>query len=200
MTGIKFCGMRSLRDIGYVNLLLPEYVGFVLAPKFWRCISHGTAAELKKALNPEIRAVGVFVDNPFEEVSELLNSGIIDIAQLHGSEDENYIARLRERNGKPVIKAFKIAAKSDIERAENSPADLVLLDAGTGSGVGFDWSLIQGFRRDYFLAGGLTPENVSEAVKMLRPYAVDVSSGIESDKIKDFAKMKAFADAVRNTI
>ena len=74
MTGIKFCGMRSLRDIGYVNRLLPEYVGFVLAPKFWRCISHGTAAELKKALRPEIRAVGVFVDNPFEEVKSALET------------------------------------------------------------------------------------------------------------------------------
>lgn len=199
MTKIKFCGLRTLRDIGYANALGPEYAGFVLAPRFWRCISRETAAELKKALLPEIKAVGVFVDNPYDEVKDYLESGIIDIAQLHGTEDCGFITRLREETGKPVIKAFKIASESDVELAARSPADFVLLDAGTGSGIGFDWSLISGLGRDYFLAGGLNPENVSEAVKKLHPYAVDVSSGTETDKIKDFAKMKAFAEAVRNT-
>ncbi len=199
MTKIKFCGLRTLRDIGYVNELKPEYAGFVLAPKFWRCVSRETAAELKKALLSEIKAVGVFVDNPYDEVKEYLKSGIIDIAQLHGAEDGGFITRLREETGKPVIKAFKIASAGDVEFALRSPADFILLDAGTGSGVGFDWSLTDGIGRDYFLAGGLNPENVSEAVRALHPYTVDVSSGTETDKIKDFAKMKAFAEAVRNT-
>ena len=186
MTKIKFCGLRSVSDIEAVNLLRPDFAGFVLAPKFWRCISRETAREMKAALSPEIPAVGVFVDN-----------GIIDIAQLHGAEDESFIKGLQSRGFK-VIKAFKIGSESDAERARRSPADLILLDSGTGTGRLFDWSLIENFGRDYILAGGLTPDNAADAVRRCRPYCVDVSSGIETDRTKDKEKMRRFIEAVRS--
>lgn len=200
MTKIKFCGMRTLDAIAAANEIKPEYVGFVLAPQFWRHISPDTAKDLKSALNPAIKAVGVFVDNPFEEVSYLLESGVIDLAQLHGSEDDSFIRRLQNQAHKPVIKAFKVETAEDVKRAQESPADFVLLDSGTGTGRSFDWTLIQDFGRDYFLAGGLCPENVREAIEKCRPYAVDVSSGIETDRVKVPAKMHDFANKVRSIL
>ena len=118
------------------------------------------------------------------------------MAQLHGNESEDYAAELR-RHGIPVIRAFKVSSEADIEAAKRSCADYILLDSGSGSGETFDWSLIQNVGRDFFLAGGLTAENVGEAVKKLRPFAVDASSCLETDGFKDFDKMKAFAEAVR---
>ncbi len=197
MTKIKFCGLTRIEDIEAVNRIKPEYIGFVFWDKSKREVTREKAAELKSRLDPSIRAVGVFVDEDAEVVKSLLEGGIIDIAQLHGHEDEDYIKGLKNSTGSGVIKAFKIRSKDDIRKAEESPADMVLLDAGMGGGVTFDWSLIKGVRRAYFLAGGLEPDNAEEAVKTLRPYALDVSSGIETDGSKDEQKMAAFAAAVR---
>ena len=119
------------------------------------------------------------------------------MAQLHGSEDPDYIRQLRTLTDKPIIKAFTIKNQYQIKNAAQSPADYVLLDSGAGTGTVFDWKLIQDIRRPYFLAGGLSPENVEDAIKYLNPYAVDVSSGIETDKIKDKRKMAEFVAAVR---
>ena len=148
-------------------------------------------------LRPEIQAVGVFVNARPEEIADLLNKGVIDLAQLHGSEDEAYIGCLRQLTDRPIIRAFRIAEAGDIEQAEQCTADYIMLDSGAGTGTVFDWNLIKNMKRPYFLAGGLSPENVSEAVKMLHPFAVDVSSGIETDGAKDKAKMTAFVAAVR---
>ena len=155
------------------------------------------AAKLKEMLGKDIKAVGVFVNESPEAVAELLNKGTIDMAQLHGSEDEEYISRLRSLTDKPLIKAIKVRSKADIEAADESSADYVLLDSGAGTGMTFNWQLIKGIKRPYFLAGGLNPENVAEAVKALNPYAVDVSSGIETDGLKDEAKMADFVSKVR---
>ncbi len=122
---------------------------------------------------------------------------MIDIAQLHGGEDREYIKRLRKLTDKPLIQAFRIRAESDIANAGLSSADYVLLDSGAGTGKAFDWRLIQGFKKPFFLAGGLAPDNAGEAVRQLHPYGVDVSSGIETDGVKDKHKMAAFAAAVR---
>ena len=119
------------------------------------------------------------------------------MAQLHGGEDERYIDRLRRLGGKPVIKAFRVKTPGDVSAAENSSADYVLLDSGAGTGETFDWELLREIHRPYFLAGGLGPGNVEEAVRSLCPYAVDVSSGIETDGVKDVLKMEAFAASVR---
>lgn len=197
MTKIKFCGLSRPADVDAANELKPEYVGFVFAPKSRRYVSPATAEKLKQALDPEIKAVGVFVNEAVETAAGLLNSGIIDIAQLHGSEDGEYIERLRRLTGKPVIRAFRVGTADDIADAEKSAADYILLDSGAGTGTAFDWKLIQNIRRPYFLAGGLTPENVEEAVGYLCPYAVDVSSGIETDGKKDKCRMAEFVAAVR---
>lgn len=197
MTKIKLCGLSRPCDIEAANELKPEYVGFVFAEKSKRRISEETASQLKKLLDPMIKAVGVFVNESPEAVAGLLNGGVIDMAQLHGSEDESYIKKLKSLTDKPIIKAFRIETRSDLAQCEESSADFVLLDSGAGTGRVFDWSMLDGFKRQYFLAGGLSPENAGEAVRSLKPYAVDVSSGIETNGIKDKTKTEAFVNAVR---
>lgn len=198
MTKIKLCGLSGFCDIEAANILKPEYIGFVFAKNSRRYVSPEDAWTLKKRLSPEIKAVGVFVREDAEVVAGLLERGVIDMAQLHGGEDETYIRRLRELTGKPLIKAFRVETAGDIAAAEMCSADHVLLDSGEGgTGNAFDWGLLGQMKRRYFLAGGLTPENVQRAVRELHPYGVDVSSGIETDGKKDSDKMAAFVAAVR---
>ena len=194
MSRIKFCGLRTLDDIFYANELAPDYVGFVFAPNSKRYVTPAQAEQLRNVLSKKICAVGVFVNENPAQVAALLNNGIIDAAQLHGNENDAYIQNLRGVTKKIIIKAFR---SDNIAAADKSHADFILIDAGAGDGKTFDWSLIKNLRREYFLAGGLNPNNVGDAIKLLNPFAVDVSSGIETDGRKDFAKMKAFADAVR---
>lgn len=197
-TKIKLCGLSGECDIEAANELLPEYIGFVFAKKSIRYVSPVKAAALRRQLATQILVVGVFVNEAPEDVADLLAAGVIDIAQLHGSEDEAYIERLRALTDKPIIKAFSVRAEQDIRRAAESSADFVLLDAGSGgTGTAFDWSLLAGMERSYFLAGGLDSSTVGETVRRWRPYAVDVSSGIETDGYKDVEKMEAFVRAVR---
>lgn len=198
MTKIKLCGMMRDIDIETANAVKADYIGFVFAKKSKRYVTPEEAKKLKALLDPSIRAVGVFVNEEISVVSELLKDGIIDLAQLHGSETDDYIRKLKELSGKPVIRAFKVKKKEDLSEAEKSTADHILLDAGAGDGETFDWEILNGFNRPYFLAGGLDPTNVSDAVRKRKPYGVDVSSGIETDGKKDPEKMKAFAEAVRN--
>lgn len=194
---IKLCGLTRPSDIETANLLHPDYVGFVFAKKSRRYVSPERMKMLKELLHPDILAVGVFVDEEPESVAAWLSSGIIDIAQLHGGEDETYLKKLRKLTDKPLIKAFSVKDMGDIEKANDSTADFVLLDAGEGgTGTAFDRELLAGMNRPYFLAGGLDPSTVEEAVKRWRPYAVDVSTGIETDGVKDAEKMQAFVDAV----
>lgn len=198
MTKIKLCGLTRPCDIETANILKPEFIGFVFAPKSRRYLPPEKAAELKRALQPGIRAVGVFVNEAPETVAKLLGAGIIDIAQLHGSEGEAYIRQLRTLTGKPIIKAFRIETPQYIRTAENSSADHVLLDSGAGgTGTSFDWALLKAIERPYFLAGGLGLHNIREAIDTLDPYGVDVSSGIETGGLKDKEKMAAFVAAVR---
>ncbi|MCR5033588.1 MAG: phosphoribosylanthranilate isomerase [Lachnospiraceae bacterium] len=197
MTKIKCCGMMRMEDITAANALKPDYVGYILAPGRKRTITHYRAASFTGALDPGIIPVGVFVDEEPQIVAGLLNTGVIRIAQLHGNEDEAYIRELRTMTKEPIWKAFRIQSAEDVQRAQDSSADMVLLDSGTGSGRAFNWDLLQGFERAYMLAGGLDPENIEDAINSLQPYGVDVSSGIETEGQKDAAKMTAFLKAVR---
>ena len=197
MTKIKLCGLSRSCDIEAANELKPDYIGFVFAPKSKRYATPEKAMELKSLLAAEIQTVGVFVNEKPENIAKLLQDGIIDIAQLHGAEDEDYITRLRQLTDKPIIKACRIETTYDIENAEQSTADYILLDSGAGTGTVFDWQLIQNIKRPYFLAGGLSPDNAADAINTLHPYAVDVSSGIETNGLKDKTKMAAFVAAVR---
>ena len=220
---IKICGLKRIEDIEAANELCPEYIGFVFADFSHRCVDKETAAKLRARLSPRIQAVGVFVDEDISFVAELMNEGVIDIAQLHGTEDNGYIEELRRmtsgavkdqadrdqadrvgadklESDKPrIIKAFNMRKVKDIFEIEASSADLVLVDSGTGSGETFDWSRLREIHRPYLLAGGLGPDNVRSAVESLHPYGVDVSSGVETDKVKDTEKMKSFVSIVRET-
>ena len=198
MTKIKICGLRREQDIRYANELMPDYIGFVFAKKSRRYVSPEKAKELKAMLAPGIQAVGVFVNEEPEQIAALLEAGTIDVAQLHGQEGEREIRRLRELTDHPLIQAFRIDTEQDVERANASTADYVLLDSGAGgTGTVFDWDLLQAIRRPYFLAGGLDTENLGTVKAKLNPYGVDVSSGIETDGYKDKEKMTAFVAAAR---
>lgn len=200
MTKIKICGLKSIADINIVNKLLPEYVGFVFYPPSKRFLEHVQARILKDKLSSLIKCVGVFVNASMEEIIELVENKIIDVVQLHGDEDDAYIRELKLNlpENTEIIKAFLIKNESDIKKANNSIADYILLDNGLGTGEVFDWSLVSKINRKFFLAGGLSVDNVSKAIELVKPYCVDVSSKVETDGIKDEKKIQSFVDKVRS--
>ena len=197
MTEIKFCGLKRPADIEAANELSPQYIGFVFAKKSKRYVTPEKAKELKALLRPEIKAVGVFVNESAEVIAQLLNEGVIDLAQLHGTEGKEEIAALRALTKKPLIQAFQIKSEKNLAAAEESAADLILLDSGAGTGATMDWEPLKSVKRPFFLAGGLDPVNVADAIRTCHPFAVDVSSGIETDGVKDRDKMRAFQRAVK---
>lgn len=196
MSKIKICGLTRECDIDCVNALRPDYIGFVFVEGRRRTVSPQKAALLRKKLDKGIIPVGVFMNAPTEWISALTQAGIIDMIQLHGSEDAHYIDTLRAKTDAPIVQAFCVSSPADIQAAEQSPADCILLDSGAGTGKAFDWSLLKAVKRPYFLAGGLSCDNIEEALS-LSPYAVDASSGLETDGFKDPKKMARFVKAVR---
>ena len=198
-TKIKICGLRRREDILAVNESGPDYCGFIIEfPKSSRNVTGVQVRELTAKLNPDIIPVGVFVNAAPERVEELLLDGTIHIAQLHGQEDETYIRELKQLSDKPIIKAFSVKTAEDIEKAVQSPADYILLDQGSGgTGKTFDWSLIPEIERPFFLAGGIGALNMKQAICEIRPYAVDLSSSVETEKWKDPEKIRQVVDIVR---
>lgn len=199
MTGIKLCGMMRPADVIAACELGADYIGFVLSDGFRRSVGPGTFCELQSCASEcgkDVKKVGVFVNEPIENITQRY-ADMLDLIQLHGKEDNGYITRLRELTGKPIIKAFTVRTVEDIKAAVQSKADYVLLDSGTGTGKTFDHSLIADIDRPFFLAGGLTAENVGEAIEAFHPFAVDASSSLETDGKKDKNKMAAFVAAVR---
>ena len=199
MTRIKICGLLRPQDVAYVNRARPDWCGFVVNfPKSRRSVTLEQLETLRAGLDPAVLPVGVFVDAPLEEVTALLNRGIMAVAQLHGGEGEDYTAALRAAApGREIWKAFPVRGPADLERAAAFPADRIVLDSGQGTGRTFDWSLLRNFPRPYLLAGGLTPENLPAAIRTLRPYGVDLSSGVEMDGFKNFTKIQAAVAAAR---
>lgn len=213
---IKICGLRTPADVAAVNAVLPEYAGFIFVPMRRRYIAPAQAAILCQQLDPRIRPVGVFVDARIEDILEPLEHCPLNMVQLHGAEDDDYIARLRAAyrtrfavesceatvdSDLCIVKAFRVEDADDIRRAEASAADEILLDHGAGgTGESFDWTLLQHCRRRFFLAGGLTTDNVEDAIRVAQPYAVDVSSSLETDGRKDPEKIRRFVVAVRRSL
>lgn len=200
-TKVKICGLTTLADIAGVNQYKPDYIGFVFAPSR-RQVTKAQAAALKAALSPEIAAVGVFVNADIAEIQALAEAGIIDMAQLHGDEDAAYIHSLREQVCIPIIKAVRVGDTLP-EGLADMAADYLLLDklsdkAYGGLGESFDWHVLYGLQRPYFLAGGVHIGNLAAALA-LHPYCIDCSSGVETDGIKDAAKIAAFIGLVRGT-
>lgn len=192
---IKICGLMRIEDVDAVNFCQPDYVGFVFAASK-RQISRVQAEEFRQKLLPEIQAVGVFVNEDKEEIAELLNQDIIDIAQLHGKETEEEIRWLRERTGKPVWKAVTVKSEADIAAWQNSEADMLVLDHGAGTGQSFDWSLLEKCSRPFFLAGGISESNLKTAI-LCKPNGIDVSSGAETDGQKDAEKIYRIVETIR---
>lgn len=203
---IKICGLFREDDIAAVNKVKPDYCGFIIDyPKSHRSITPAKAYEFRQLLSPEIKAVGVFVNAPFTMVAQMLEYEAIDIAQLHGDEDETYLDTLKsEVPDSEIWKVFKIdprlspsLAARVFRDSERSLADVVLLDSGFGAGLTFDHSLIGNYTRPYILGGGLNLNNISTVIAELRPYGVDVSSGVESEMVKDPDKIKEFVRIAR---
>lgn len=188
-----------MEDVSYVNEALPEYIGFVFWNKSKRNLSFEEAETLRHALDDRIISVGVFVDADIDFIAKLVNAGVISVVQLHGKETEETILRIRELVpiDTVIVKAFEVAGADDLINVNKSTADMVLIDSGKGSGNTFDWSLLEKVDRDYMLAGGLSIDNVGEAVSKLHPCVVDVSSKVETDGYKDKEKIMMFCNAVR---
>lgn len=196
---IKICGLMRSKDIEYVNEFMPDYIGFVFA-KSKRQIDFDTAKRLKEKLDKSIKTVGVFVDEDIETIAQIVNEGVIEFVQLHGSEDESYILNLRQKlkSDIAIIKAVRDNSlnnnilKDNLLNKISTNADFILLDSGAGSGEIFDWDKKIVCNKPVFLAGGLNEYNVSEAIKKIQPFAVDVSSGIETAGFKDIEKIRRF--------
>jgi len=200
MTRVKICGLSRPEDIDAVNEVKPDYIGFVFYPKSKRYIPPSKAVELRKRLLPDIKIIGVFVNEEINVVKDLLIEGTIDIAQLHGQEDENYIRKLKKLTGvKPVMKAISVKTAADIEEWEGSAADYLLLDHGAGgTGQQFDWGMIPTITKPWFLAGGLCEENIDAALDK-GAYALDISSGAETNGVKDRDKIKKLVTHIQGT-
>lgn len=197
---IKICGIRRPEDVRIVNRFLPDYAGFVFAGSRRR-IDGAMAARLKGMLDCRVKAVGVFVNEDPETIFSLAEKGVIDLVQLHGDEDAGYLEAVKKGTGLPLIKAVRVRGAADAGAAKALAADYLLFDTYSGkeyggSGKVFDWSVLSGIGRPYFLAGGLCAGNVSDALRAA-PYALDVSSGVETDGFKDERKVEEFIRAVR---
>ena len=202
MTKIKICGLMRSEDIEAVNEAKPDFIGFVFAKGRKRTVTHETAARLKAMLIPQIKAVGVFLDNDADEVLSLANDGVIDIIQLHGSEDSEYIAYIRSHTDKPIIKAVSVINAEDILLADKLDVDYLLLDTYNknitgGTGEVFDWNIIPKVGKPFFLAGGLNEDNIAGALNV-GAYCLDVSSGAETDGKKDRGKIINLVNTVRS--
>lgn len=196
---IKICGLKRPEDIQAVNAVKSDFCGFVIeVTKSSRCVTREQVRELVRGLHKDIIPVGVFVNAPPELPAQLLNEGTLGIAQLHGNEDEAYIRILREMTDKPLIQAFSIRSTQDVRRACKSTADYILLDQGSGgTGKTFDWSLIPQISRPFFLAGGLGPDNLERAIRQVHPWAVDLSSSLETQGYKDPEKIRRAVESVK---
>lgn len=212
MTKIKICGLKRMADIQYVNEYLPEYIGFVFAQSKRR-VSLEQAKTLKKDLDPRIKTVGVFVNEDIENIIEIVTECSLDCIQLHGDENPQYIDTLRNslnshptENSIEIWKAVRVKDESSISILNSYKVDAFVLDAfveGSYGGAGkvFDWNLANQAKAygKIFVAGGLNIENVSNAVQTVKPYGVDVSSGVETNDCKDEVKIKHFIEKVRET-
>ncbi|MFP3152880.1 phosphoribosylanthranilate isomerase [Lachnospiraceae bacterium ZAX-1] len=196
---IKICGLTRPCDIEAVNEAQPDYAGFVFAQSR-RHVTREQAFQLRSKLCSEIVPVGIFVDEKIEKIVEIAKSGTIDMIQLHGNEDERYIEEIKSLTGKKIIKSVSILNKGDAQQQIATLADYLLFDnKGGGTGESFDWDLIGTVNRPFFLAGGLTIGTIRTAIEKTRPFAIDISSGVETKGQKDYDKIQAIVSKVRES-
>jgi phosphoribosylanthranilate isomerase len=205
MTRVKICGITSLQDAALAVRLGADMIGFNFYQKSPRFIEPQAAADIAKSVSDDVVKVGVFVNMEIYRISELVSLIGLDAVQIHGDEDDAFLDELKSETDAKIIKAYRIIDKDGKAPPITNASDYVLLDSFSagygGSGNAFDWSLTSAFRdvRDrLFLAGGLTPENVAYAVRQVRPFAVDVASGVESSNgKKDPKKLEEFIAAAK---
>lgn len=202
MTKVKICGLSRKEDIAYVNAFKPDFIGFVFYEKSKRAVTQETALELKGLLDRSIKTVGVFVNAPLKFVAELAALGAIDLIQLHGDEDAEYCKKLRLLTDAPLVKAVRVRSKESLLGLEKYPVDYFLFDtyqSGVYGGTGqrFEVELGEEIPKPFFIAGGLDAGNVADVIKQNKPFAVDVSGGVETDGRKDPEKISAFIASVR---
>jgi len=184
---VKICGLRREIDIDYVNELKPDFIGFIFAPNKVRTVNPEFAKILKDKLDKDIKAVGVFRNNDLNDIKKVLDLNIIDLIQLHGDEDDEYIINVKKMTNLPIIKAYR----------NSEYADYILFDnMDPGKGNMFDWNIIDR-KKPFFLAGGISIDNIDIAIKQ-KPYCIDVSSGVETSGFKDYDKMKELIRRCRN--
>lgn len=192
MTKVKICGLSTVEAVETAVLAGADYIGFVFAESK-RQVSLEQAQELAKRVTGKTKIVGVFVSPSLEDLEQAIGQVSLDMVQIHGTFDEALIPLISV----PVIRAIQL---SDQEAQVSSQADYLLFDAPVaGSGQTFDWDLLkdQKIQQDFFIAGGLTVDNVRQARETFQPYALDVSSGVETDGRKDIEKIKAFIEGAK---
>lgn len=193
MAKIKICGIRRAEDVEYVNATKPDFIGFILSQGFRRSVDIEFASTLAKNLDTDIRKIGVFVNEDKEYIQNAIDTVGLDIVQLHGDEEPS----LCKEFSVPVIKVLKPNAFDRV--ADYEPcADYLLFDSGTGTGQAFDWDIIPSTTKDFFLAGGIDSENIAFAIEKIKPFAIDLSSAVETDGVKDYDKIKEIIDIVRS--
>jgi phosphoribosylanthranilate isomerase len=207
MVKIKICGLKTLSDVEIVNKYKPEYIGFVFAPTK-RFVTDEQALKMRKALDKDIKSVGVFVNEPIEHIVKLCDNGTINLVQLHGDESEDYIRKLKSKLKTDIelIKAVRVQNKEQVQKSLSNEADYMLFDTYKkgemgGTGERFPLEILEQSldrnHKPFFLAGGLSPDNIKEVLGQMECYCVDVSTGVETDGVKDENKIKEFIDRVR---
>ena len=200
MTKIKICGLRTPSDIQAVNKLKPDYIGLVFADSKRR-VTIEEARALKQERDNDISAVGVFVNAPLDIIVNIAEQKIIDIIQLHGTEDALYIKELRSKTEVPLIKAIPVTKEGVVEKLEKIDCDFYLFDTMSkmgfgGTGETFALECIGNLKitKPFFIAGGLNAMNVQTIIQNIHPYGVDVSGGVEIDGQKNYDQIKKFIE------
>ncbi len=201
-TKIKICGITSIEDATLAAGLGADALGFIFYSGSKRYIDPDTAREIISALPPFLTKVGVFVNQGVEEISDIQEKTGINVVQLHGDETAEFCSSLSST----IIKAIRVKDISDLESLAQYPVQAILLDTYSdteygGTGKSFDWGILdnKSISQNIILSGGLNPDNVAEAVRIVKPYAIDVSSGVEAEPgKKDHEKVKKFIEAIRN--
>lgn len=203
-TAVKFCGLRRRQDIEYVNESGPDYAGFILTGGFGRSVDMGTFYELTGCLSEGIKRAGVFVNEPVENILRQGYNESLDVIQLHGNEDNDYIKELREIFSGEIWKAVRAECPGDIEREQEKPCDKLLIDsyvkgAVGGTGKRIDTANVTSAKitKPFFIAGGIDAGNLAEIMGETNPFGVDISSGIETEGVKDIEKMKKIMGILR---
>lgn len=210
MPKVKICGITNLEDAINAAKLGADYLGFNFYKKSPRRIDRKMAKKIIEKIPNNVKKVGIFANEDLNSINGIAKGLNLDLIQLHGDEKPEYCEQLKNKSKKGIIKAFRIKNiqnnenhkdNMNIKNAESYNADFLMFDAHKegmfgGTGNTFDWDILKGIKKPFFLSGGLNPENVKDAIKIVKPYAVDAASGVEENpRKKDYYKMKKFIEA-----